>query len=215
MIRLILLLVGVGLLVVGGEGLHDAARYRQQRFTTCERFVRGPDIAWVRLADRDVDDIGAGYRESGGRIVELLFLFLQTRRRRRREASALPTGPARAPGSLCGLMLLNLPPDAGAEAVEHAPPLGSRADVIRTLQAALPGIRIDESGRCTFERPDCTIEISLGPEEPLATALLNARGDSAIAVVRTMVCETGWRVFAPRRGTFIESEILGGPQART
>jgi hypothetical protein len=74
MIPFLLLLVGVPLLAIGTEGLYHAVRNREQRVMTCEQFVRErPKAAWLKLTNCDVDYIGAGYLESGGRISELLF----------------------------------------------------------------------------------------------------------------------------------------------
>jgi hypothetical protein len=74
MIRLALLLVSVILLAAGGEGLYHVALNRVQRVMTCDRFARErPNVAWVRLTNCDIDYVGAGYRDSGGRITELLF----------------------------------------------------------------------------------------------------------------------------------------------
>jgi hypothetical protein len=319
MIRFVLLVVGLALVLVGIEPLYHAARNRRQAVLSCEQYARErPDAAWVRLTGCDVDYIGAGYRESGGRVAELLFpvrpagqprnvpavavvstrdaaaldlaqrtiggrrqpdqesylvmmleivtalkaarevegyarvgllerltarrvisglagpidpssavidlhgrpnvlvpaietaagavallffLFLQIPRRR----------PARAPAEIAlrGLMLLNLPAEAGVDAVEHAPPLGSRNEVVRRLESALPGLRITGDGRGAVEKADCAIEVSLGAEDPVATAVLDARGAGAVEAVRKLVHVTGWRVYAPRRGTFVESEIAG------
>jgi hypothetical protein len=74
MIRILLLAVSLPLLFVGGEGLYHVARNSQRTVMSCERFARErPKIAWIRLVNCDLDYVGAGYRESGGRITELLF----------------------------------------------------------------------------------------------------------------------------------------------
>jgi hypothetical protein len=74
MIRILLLIVSVPFLFVGGEGLYHALRSRQQTVMTCDQFARDrPRVAWIRLTNCDVDYIGAGYRESRGRVTELLF----------------------------------------------------------------------------------------------------------------------------------------------
>jgi hypothetical protein len=346
MIRFVLLLVGVPLLAIGGEGLYHAIRNREQRVMTCEQFVRErPKAAWLKLTDCDVDYIGAGYRESNGRISELLFpvrpagqlrnvpavaivatkdggalgiaqgtigngeqpdqeaflvmmltivtslktsrevdgyarvgivealnarrvvsglagpldpspvvidlraqpqmavpaleiaagalavlmfVYLQIRGRRRARGAATaeqPATPSMAaapdavtpvtespapmmPQKLRGLMLLNLPRNAGVEAIEVAPPLGNRADVVRKLEETLPDLGIDDSGRGTFNRPDCTISVALGTSEPVATAVLDAQGEGALTCIRALLAATGWRVFAPRRGVFVDAGQL-------
>lgn len=323
MIRLVLLIVGLALLLVAAGPLYHAARSREQLVLSCARFAsERPEAAWLRLTGCDVDYVGAGYRESNGRVEELLFPVRPTGQARNvpavvvvatRDATALDiaqrtigdgrqpnqdaylvmmlkivtalkasrevegyarvgwleriaarrvisglAGPVdasaivvdlherpdvlvpaieaaagaialllslvlqirgrrrRAPTPvltevpLRGLMLLNLPPEAGPDAVEHAPPLGSRAEVVGRVQTALPGLRVSGEGRYALEGADCTIELSLGAADPVVTAVLDARGTGALDVVRKLVHETGWRVFAPRRGTFVDAEIAGG-----
>jgi hypothetical protein len=165
---------------------------------------------------------------AAGALAVLAFVFPQIRGRRRdrrapaAERSAAPsmaTAPdAALPGTespapmmpqrLRGLMLLNLPEDAGVEAVETAPPLGNRADVVRKLEETLPDLGIDDSGRGTFNRPDCTISVALGTSEPVATAVLDAQGEGALTRIRALLEATGWRVFAPRRGVFVDAGQL-------
>jgi hypothetical protein len=347
MIKFLLLLVGVPLLTIGSEGLYHAIRNREQRVMTCEQFVRErPKAAWLKLTNCDVDYIGAGYRESNGRISELLFpirptgqprnvpavaivatkdgaalgiaqrtigngqqpdqeaflvmmlsiitsleasremdgyarvgvvealnarrvvsglggpldpspvvidlraqpsivvpgveiaagalavlvfVLLQIRGRRRvraaaaeqADATSMPTALDAAPAGtespamvmpqrLRGLMLLNLPANAGVEAIETAPPLGNRADVVRKLEETLPDLRIDDSGRGLFDGPDCTIAVALGTNEPVAAAVLDARGEGAVTMIRALIAATGWRVFAPRRGVFVDAGQLHG-----
>jgi hypothetical protein len=61
-----------------------------------------------------------------------------------------------------------------------------------------------------FDGPDCTIAVALGTSEPVATAVLDARGDGAVRMIRELVAATGWRVFAPRRGIFVDPGQLHG-----
>lgn len=341
MIRFVVLGLGIPLLAIGGEGLYLAARNLEQRVMTCEEFARErPEAAWLRLTNCDVDYIGAGYRESNGRMTELLFpirpagqprdvpavavvatrdegalgladgtigagqqadqeaflvmmlkivtslkasrevdgyarvgivdafnarrvvsglagpvdpsavvidlhagpprlvpafqiaagalavlvfVFLQMAgRRRARHAAAEHVGaasmvlapgvetaaPAAAPPRLRGLMLLNLPADAGVDAIEMAPPLGTRAEVVRTLEGTMPALQMDDSGRGMFKGPGCTIAVALGPSELVATAVLDAQGEGALAVIPALLAATGWRAYAPRRGAFVEAGQL-------
>lgn len=166
---------------------------------------------------------------AAGALALLVFAVLRIRARRPARAAAaehadatslapvLDAAPAQTesppivmPQRLRGLMLLNLPANAGVEAIETAPPLGNRADVVRKLEETLPEIRIDDSGRGTFDGPDCTIAVALGTNEPVATAILDARGEGAVAAIRSLVAATGWRVFAPRRGVFVDTGQLHG-----
>ena len=101
-------------------------------------------------------------------------------------------------------MLLNLPPTAGPQDVELAPPLGTRAEVLATLETFMPGIRPDARGRCLYSQPDHAITIDLGPGDLVATAVIDADGAGAIATVRRLLERTGWRAFAPKLGRFID-----------
>jgi hypothetical protein len=168
---------------------------------------------------------------AAGALALLLFLFLQVQRRADRHApaadGAVDSGaagvegvvateaaasaespPTQAPRRLRGLMLLNLPADAGVEFIENAPPLGGRADVLRKLATALPGIRADEDGRCAFIGPDYSVTISIGSSEPIATAVVDAQGDGGTVAIQSILRATGWRAFAARRGTFIDPDHL-------
>jgi hypothetical protein len=165
---------------------------------------------------------------AAGALAVLMFVFLEVRgpsRARGAAAAEQPAAPSMAaapdavtpvtespapvmPLKLRGLMLLNLPRNAGVEAIEVAPPLGNRADVVRKLEETLPDLGIDDSGRGTFNRPDCTISVALGTSEPVATAVLDAQGEGALTRIRALLEATGWRVFAPRRGVFVDAGQL-------
>ncbi len=138
---------------------------------------------------------------AAGALALLLFVFLHIGGRRRSAKHVAGELPLRR------LMLLNLPPEAGTEAVEHAPPLGSREEVVRRLQSALPELRIAEDGRGTLERADCALRVRLGADDQVATVVIDAIGAGAPEALRKVVSTTGWRVFAPRRGAFVDAEI--------
>lgn len=73
-IRIALLLISLPLLAHGGEGLYVAARSRTQAALSCaEYFQQRPVSGWVRLTGCEVDYVRAGYRETRGRITEMLF----------------------------------------------------------------------------------------------------------------------------------------------
>jgi hypothetical protein len=50
--------------------------------------------------------------------------------------------------------------------------------------------------------------LALGPSDPVATAVLDARGRDALAPIRSLLTVTGWRVYAPKRGMFIDAGQL-------
>jgi len=74
LLAIALLLVSILLLVIGGEGIYHASRSRQQVAVTCEQVTeQRPPTLWLRVSGCDIDYLGAGYRESKGRIIELFF----------------------------------------------------------------------------------------------------------------------------------------------
>lgn len=142
-----------------------------------------------------------GIEAGVGLLAVLLFLLAGRGRPRALAAGPVAEGPA-AP--LPGMLLLNLNRSAGAEAVEHAPPLGSREETISALGRALGAVRFDDRGRGTFTRPDFTIEIDLGVHEPVWTATVRASGAGATSAVRALAGTTGWRLYVPKRGAFMD-----------
>ena len=71
--RIALLLVSIPLLVHGADGLYHALRSRSQAVISCDAFAQQrPSSRWLRITGCDADYLRAGYRESGGRITELL-----------------------------------------------------------------------------------------------------------------------------------------------
>lgn len=74
MLQALLVLVGLGLLAFGGEGLYYAYSNPQQVTMRCAEYAQSrPSALWLRLTDCEADYLGAGYRESGGQIAELFF----------------------------------------------------------------------------------------------------------------------------------------------
>ena len=74
MVKTALLVAGLLLVAFGAERLFYAATNREQTTVTCEAFAQSPPRAlWLRVTGCEVDYIGAGFREWGGRIVELYF----------------------------------------------------------------------------------------------------------------------------------------------
>lgn len=140
--------------------------------------------------------------EAGVGLLALL-LFLVAGRGR---AKALPAEPAvEAPATPVPVMLLlNLDRAAGTEAIEHAPPLGSREETIAALRRALGDIRFEDGGRGTFTRPDFTIEIDLGVHDPVWAATVRASGAGAKSALRALAGTTGWRLYVPKRGIFMD-----------
>jgi hypothetical protein len=142
--------------------------------------------------------------------------LLWFRRSKRRDAKQDPppsepivpqASQVRAPLRIKGLLLLNLSPAAGIEQIEKAPPLGSRAAVIGSIQAAAPGIEFTD-GRGEIASADHRITFDIGADDPVAAAVAAAEGDAGLEMLGTLLRQTRWRAYAPRAGVFIEPESL-------
>ena len=105
------------------------------------------------------------------------------------------------------LLLLALGVENGPDAIETAPPLGSRQEVTEILvgvirdlaPAGMPNV---------LARPDGSVRIDLGLREPVATAVVVARGEAGVALVKEVLLMTGWRAFAPNTGLFVSVDDL-------
>lgn len=109
---------------------------------------------------------------------------------------------------ISGLMLLNLSLTDGREAIEQAPPLGPREEVEEAIARALAGVTFDERGLGTMVSEAGSVKIDLGPDPVAWTAILSAQGRGVRGVVRTLVAETGWRIYYPKRGAFVDVDDL-------
>jgi hypothetical protein len=124
------------------------------------------------------------------------------------EDVAVNTVPARESAvALPRLLLLALDVSAGPEAIETAPPLGSRSDVIAMLVGVIPDLAPD-AARAVLARPDGSVKVSLGPHDPIPTAVVETRGESGLALVKEVLLMTGWRAFAPKTGLFLGADDL-------
>jgi hypothetical protein len=116
--------------------------------------------------------------------------------------------PKAARVTLPRLLLLALDVSAGPEAIETAPPLGSRAEVAAILHGVIPDLNISKSP--VLARPDGSVRIDLGPRDPVPTAVLDAHGEAGVALVKEVLLMTGWRAFAPKTGLFMSVDDLDG-----
>ena len=105
------------------------------------------------------------------------------------------------------LLLLDLAVTAGPDAIETAPPLGSRRDVAALLAGVIPDVHADAAGR-VLSRNDGSISVDLGLQDPVATAIVDARGEAGVALVKEILLMTGWRAFAPKTGLFVTIDEL-------
>ena len=118
--------------------------------------------------------------------------------------STLP-GPIQA--ALPRLLLLALDVSSGPEAIETAPALGSHAEVVAILCGVIPDLVIDQI-HAVLARPDGSVRIALGPDDPVPTAVVEARGEAGVALVKEVLLMTGWRAFAPKTGLFVSADDL-------
>ena len=136
----------------------------------------------------------------------------------RRKASPEPESPGTLPGrvpptsqgsgvALPKLLLLSLDVTATPDAVETAPPLGPRTDVIEILTGVIQDLEPDEQKR-VLARRDGSLSFDLGSHEPIATVVVDARGEAGVALVKEVLLMTGWRAFAPKTGLFVSVDDL-------
>ena len=140
-----------------------------------------------------------------GAVAFLGFAVLILRRRRRAVAAPVAASiaaPIAAPVALPPMLLLNLERSATPAAVEHAPPLGSMAEVDARLRSALPDIRLD-NGVASVAGTDYWVQIDRGGTDPVWTATVTAQGGGAEDALRTLSTATRWRLYIPKRGEFL------------
>jgi hypothetical protein len=111
-----------------------------------------------------------------------------------------------AAAKLPAMMLLNLPASAGVEAIEHAPALGTRAEVMDRIARALPGLHFGEDGHAAWAGHDWSLGVSVGAQDPVWTVTVEVRGASAAELAHRLATRTGWRVYVPKRGAFMFDE---------
>jgi hypothetical protein len=104
--------------------------------------------------------------------------------------------------SLPALLLLKLDASAGPDAIETAPPLGSRADLVAILRGVISDLEVDTK-RQVLSRRDGSVRFDLGSTDPVPTVVVQARGEAGVALVKEVLDLTGWRAFAPKTGLFM------------
>jgi hypothetical protein len=105
------------------------------------------------------------------------------------------------------LLLLALDVSSGPDAIEAAPPLGSHESVVAILCGVIPDLAVDQI-HAVLARPDGSVRIALGPDDPVPTAVVEARGEAGAALVKEVLLMTGWRAFAPKTGLFVSADDL-------
>ncbi len=173
--------------------------FRTRRALGSFAVALAPDYAVIDLHTRPAFTGSA--IEAGVGLLSVL-LFLAAGRVPRRAADTVTANEAQP--DLPAILLLNLPGSAGAEAIEQAPPLGSRAEVTAAISRALEGIQLGDDGTGSITGPDHTLAIDLGVQDPVWTATVRAGGPGAARAVSALAHATGWRLYVPKRGQFIE-----------
>ncbi len=141
---------------------------------------------------------------AGAGVLALLFAAVLALRRRAPHPAAPAVVPSEAVAARHRVLLLALPPGAGADAIEHAPPLGDLETVRALVERHVGGLRFDHGNRATASGDDGAITIDLGIGDLVYTAVVDANGDRGTAALRRLLAETGWRAYAPRSGRFVE-----------
>jgi hypothetical protein len=127
-------------------------------------------------------------------------------------ADSSPADAFAAPMSrrLPAVMLLNLEPPAAAADLENAPPLGSHEEVIERIAGVLGPLSGADDRRITVQRPGWSLAFDLGGDDRVWTLVVETRGsDESIAALEKLARKTGWQIFVPRLGTFVEPAALG------
>ena len=110
---------------------------------------------------------------------------------------------------LPSVMLLNLGPSAGVSELESAPPLGFRDQVRGQIGAVLGATEAAQDGRVTVGGPGWLLAFDLGQEDQVWTITVEARGsDESIGALERLARETGWRIFVPKLGNFVDPAAL-------
>lgn len=162
------------------------------------------------------DFVTPGLIAGGGLLLLMLGLLLRSRRAAAPTAADIATTPVPIPPSeppvlarrLPGLMLLNLNPSDGPEAIERAPALGRRGEVRQKLVETLDAVRFGVDGIGKLSAPDAWLTFDLGRGEPVWTIVVEARGHASTGAVRTLAEATGWRIYMPMKGEFVEPAQL-------
>ena len=142
---------------------------------------------------------------AGAGVAMLLIATALALRQRTARGAAAAAPPAEASVPRLRVLLLAIPADAGADAIEHAPPLGDAGSVRATIEGHIAGLRFDGDNRGRLDDKDGTIAIDLGPNETVHTAVVDARGDRAAGQLHRLLARTGWRAYAPKSGEFVEA----------
>jgi hypothetical protein len=106
-------------------------------------------------------------------------------------------------------MLLNLEPLASLSELESAPPLGPRDQVGGRIGGILGPTEAARNGRATVSGPGWSLAFDLGQEDQVWTITVDASGgDGSVDALARLARETGWRIFVPKLGAFVDPSAL-------
>jgi hypothetical protein len=106
-------------------------------------------------------------------------------------------------------MLLNLGPSARVSEVESAPPLGPRDNVRGRIVGILGATEAARDGRATVNGAGWSLAFDLGQDDQVWTITVDALGgDGSIDALERLARETGWRIFVPKLGIFVDPSAL-------
>jgi hypothetical protein len=109
----------------------------------------------------------------------------------------------------------DLPPDARTIADipdDFTPrPMGRRADIVAGILRAAPATDFSDPTWGHIDGPGYSIEVNIGPEDPLQSFAFHVRGgDEALLVVASILAELRFRALAPgTESGFFELSELG------
>jgi hypothetical protein len=110
---------------------------------------------------------------------------------------------------LPSVMLLNLGPSASLSELESAPPLGPRDQVGGRIGGILGATEATRDGRAAASGPGWSLAFDLGQEDQVWTITVEALGsDGSVDALEKLARETGWRIFVPKLGTFVDPSAL-------
>jgi hypothetical protein len=105
-------------------------------------------------------------------------------------------------------LLLNLGPSEGLGAIERAPAIDDAASVRATIIRQFPGAHFGPDNRAVLSGREDSLTIDLGGGDIVHAIVVDARGAAAILAVRQLLATTGWRAYAPKSGTFLDTNQL-------
>jgi hypothetical protein len=159
------------------------------------------------------DVVGPGALAAAGLLLAAGGTVIAWRRQARaRKGLGVPSAVvAPAAQAWRGLLVLHLEDAATTADIEHAPALGPRPEVERKFAAAMPGLRFDERGRAALDTPTLNVSVDIGADALAWTAVVHVAGPEGAAAIRRLLDATGWRVYIPRRGEFLDPRELVQP----